>query len=214
MTRALKLPVQVDLRPIITPALGTVHDGFKQCIPLFWRFLGFRRGGHVPSKVRFKEFHYSSKRGPNGHAMWSFLRDVVALPESLIHSIGILAGPDLEGKIRSLRVAPERWQGVFPLPEESDQIRKVTGIPDKEGKTRVIAILDYFSQTSLKPFHEFLFGLLRKIPQDCTFDQGCFVDGFRKWSNPYYYSVDLTAATDRFPIDLIVQVLEGRFPKE
>jgi len=103
---------------------------------------------------------------------------------------------------------------VFPLPEESDQIRKVTGIPDKEGKTRVIAILDYFSQTSLKPFHEFLFGLLRKIPQDCTFDQGCFVDGFRKWSNPFYYSVDLTAATDRFPIDLIVQVLEGRFPKE
>jgi hypothetical protein len=88
------------------------------------------------------------------------------------------------------------------------------GIPDKEGKTRVIAILDYFSQTALKPFHEYLFRLLRKIPQDCTFDQGSFVESVRNWKDPVYYSVDLTAATDRFPIELICWVLEGRFPKE
>lgn len=214
MTRSLKLPVTPDLRPIITPALSVVTNDYAQYIPGFWRRLGFRRGGHVPSKVRFERFHYSSKRGPNGHAMWGFLRDACALPESLLHSIEVLAGPDLGEKIRKLRVLPERFQGVFPVPDGNDKIRKVVGIPDKEGKTRVIAILDYFSQTSLKPFHEFLFGLLRKIPQDCTFDQGCFVEGISKWVNPVYYSVDLTAATDRFPIDVIVSVLEGRFPKD
>lgn len=32
-------------------------------------------------------------------------------------------------------------------------IRKVTGIKDREGKTRVIAILDYWSQTALLPLH-------------------------------------------------------------
>jgi len=29
-----------------------------------------------------------------------------------------------------------------------------------------------------------------------------------------YYSVDLTAATDRFPIEFIAQVLSGRLPKD
>jgi len=32
-------------------------------------------------------------------------------------------------------------------------IRKVTGISDKEGKTRAIAIGDYWSQTALRSLH-------------------------------------------------------------
>jgi len=75
---------------------------------------------------------------------------------------------------------------------------------------RVIAQLDYFSQTVLKPLHEYLFAVLRKIPQDQTYDQG----GFRKALEgaEIYYSIDLSNATDRFPIDLIAQVLNSRFP--
>jgi len=62
---------------------------------------------------------------------------------------------------------------------------------------RVIAQLDYFSQTVLKPLHEYLFAVLRKIPQDQTYDQG----GFRKALEgaEIYYSIDLSNATDRFP---------------
>jgi hypothetical protein len=37
--------------------------------------------------------------------------------------------------------------------QEGVIIRKLTGIEDKEGKTRVIAIGDYWSQTALKPLH-------------------------------------------------------------
>jgi hypothetical protein len=37
--------------------------------------------------------------------------------------------------------------------QEAVTIRKLTAIEDREGKTRVIAIGDYWSQTALKPLH-------------------------------------------------------------
>lgn len=97
---------------------------------------------------------------------------------------------------------------------EPGKFRKITGISDKEGKTREIAVFDYFSQTALKPVHSFLYRVLRRLPGDMTFDQGAFKARVEGWDNPVFYSVDLTAATDRFPIDVICQVLEGRFSKE
>lgn len=57
---------------------------------------------------------------------------------------------------------------------EGGYIRRLVCFPDKEGKTRIIAILDYFSQTVLKGLHSYLYRALRKIPQDVTFDQGAF----------------------------------------
>lgn len=88
------------------------------------------------------------------------------------------------------------------------------GIPDRE-KPRTVAILDYWSQTCLRPVHYFLFGVLRRIPQDVTFDQGSFLDRVRSWGQVQeYYSIDLKNATDRFPIDLICTVLGGAFTRE
>lgn len=90
------------------------------------------------------------------------------------------------------------------------QLRKLSIFPDKEGKTRVIAIFDYFSQTCLKPLHHFLYRILERIPQDCTFDQARFQKTIMNQEE--YYSIDLSAFTDRFPIDFIVQVLEPILP--
>jgi len=75
----------------------------------------------------------------------------------------------------------------------------------------VIAILDYWSQTCLKPVHDYLFHVLSHIPQDCTFHQGKFKTLL---DNPQgeYYSIDLIAATDRFPMKAIETVLKGKFP--
>jgi hypothetical protein len=77
-----------------------------------------------------------------------------------------------------------------------------------------VAILDYFSQTVLRPVHFFLFGVLKRIPQDVTFDQGSFLEKVKGWDSIEYFSIDLKDATDRFPIDLISTVLEGAFTKE
>jgi len=99
-----------------------------------------------------------------------------------------------------------------PLKRDDGSIRRLSYFPDREGKTRVIALGDYMSQTVLKSLHMYLFRALKKIPQDCTFDQG----GFQKTllNSEYYYSVDLTAATDRFPIKVIMSVLAGHLPTE
>jgi len=77
---------------------------------------------------------------------------------------------------------------------------------DKEGKTRVIAILDYWSQCALKPIHDELNFILRRLRCDCTFDQNKFVTLLK--DKPVYYSLDLTAATDRFPITFTKKLME------
>lgn len=94
-------------------------------------------------------------------------------------------------------------------------LRKLSLIADSEGKTRTVAILDYFSQTVLRPIHFFLFDVLRKLPGDVTFDQDSFVEKVRGWGpDVVFYSVDLTKATDRFPISVISLVLAQIFGRD
>lgn len=81
----------------------------------------------------------------------------------------------------------------------------------------MVAILDYWSQTALRPLHDRLFDILRVIPQDMTFSQGTFLDRVKLWGEPgdrVLYSVDLSKATDRFPISVLTFVLEGVFHPE
>jgi len=92
-------------------------------------------------------------------------------------------------------------------------IRLISIIPDKEGKSRVVAIGDYWSQTSLYEFHKYIFSCLRRISQDCTFNQGSFRQFLEKHDGPFH-SADLSAATDRFPIIVISLILKGHFPPE
>ena len=93
-------------------------------------------------------------------------------------------------------------------------VRTIASFPDKENKVRVIGIGDYFSQTVLRPLHLYLFDFLKRIPQDCTFDQGAFANKLELHSKgDIFISADLSAATDRFPIEVIALVLKGRLPE-
>lgn len=160
--------------------------------------------------LRWRRFHFSSKSGPSGHALFHWWCDYLLLPSKLRDSIINVGGLKL-GLVLS---AAERFADVissfFPS-KGKDRYRSISYFADKEGKTRVIAIGDYLSQTVLKGLHEYLYRVLRKIPQDCTFDQGTFVGKTDHWE--IYYSVDLSSATDRFPIQVIKSLLEGHLPK-
>lgn len=48
---------------------------------------------------------------------------------------------------------------------------KVSIKPDKETKSRLFGILDYWTQTCLAPIHHGLFRILKSIDQDKTFNQ-------------------------------------------
>lgn len=125
----------------------------------------------------------SSKSGPHGHALWTSLIDLRSMSEQLIEDLCLLGGAEFTVKITTLReaVLTNNVPPQIPLENKVTQKsglwpRKLSHFPDKEDKVRVIGILDYFSQSVLRPLHLYLFKVLRKIPQDCTFEQGSFKD--------------------------------------
>lgn len=73
---------------------------------------------------------------------------------------------------------------------------------DKAAKTRVIAIGDIYSQSLLKPISRHLYKTLRSFPCDYTFDQEAGRSRVKKEtsSGKMMFSLDLRAATDRFPV--------------
>jgi hypothetical protein len=81
------------------------------------------------------------------------------------------------------------------------------------GKVRVFAMVDAWTQWVMRPIHDMIFGILRFIPMDGTFDQTSPVDRLRHLSvkDRWFYSIDLSAATDRLPILLQVPLMKYLF---
>lgn len=78
------------------------------------------------------------------------------------------------------------------------------------GKVRIVAITDWWSQCLLYPLHSFLFGILRTIEEDGTFDQHAPLRRLHEIGTRLgrpSYSYDLSAATDRLPVVLQTLVL-------
>jgi hypothetical protein len=169
------------------------------------------------SSCDWTDFHMSTKSGPNGPALANSIKDVAALPPETILHIKKMGGDALTVQINKLSMQTplglsmlDIWLKLYPsLPKWP---RKLSYFSDKEGKTRVIAILDYWSQTALRPLHIHCMDTLRKIKSDCTFDQNAFRRSLPTCGP--YYCYDLSAATDRMPITLQKRVLEYLLPAD
>lgn len=213
MSKALKLPPEPDFGPVVNPpSVDPKSRRYAGLVKRFWRELGFpRRPGWADLQVHWSEYHFTTKSGPNGHALMGCLSDLSSLPDGIIESVKAIGGVKLSQGIDLLRPLLGLFTEMGLAVEKPRWPRRLVGIRDMEGKTRVVAIFDYWSQTALHPVHSFLFRVLRRIPQDCTFDQGKLQERVEGWDDPTFYSVDLTAATDRFPISVIAEVLLGAF---
>jgi hypothetical protein len=87
---------------------------------------------------------------------------------------------------------------------------KLSTVHDVAGKTRVIAITNWWIQIALYPVHKGVFDFLKGLETDGTFNQHAPI--WRMMDDVYsdkFYSFDLSAATDRLPIDLQEQVLSS-----
>jgi len=216
-SRVLTVGKIPDLEPIISPVKGT--EQIHNHVHSFWKSLGYRTSlspTSVPRYARFRKYHFSVKAGPNGPALVTSLLDYLEIrkiPE-LLESIKILGGQKLINRLDLLEQMVDSFEDLLPKIQRRAKryLRKLSAFGDQEEKVRVVAILDYFSQTCLLPLHQYLYRLLRRIPQDCTFDQGSFKTKIVGWTE--FYSIDLTNATDRFPIETIIQVLKPIFPLE
>lgn len=90
------------------------------------------------------------------------------------------------------------------------KLGRLAKLYEAAGKVRVIAICDWWTQSLLLPLHNALFATLRTVPMDGTFDQVGALQRARTISRGRpAYSFDLTAATDRLPIDLQEQILSA-----
>jgi len=79
------------------------------------------------------------------------------------------------------------------------------------GKVRVFAIVDYWTQSFLRPVHHWAFKILEQIPQDGTFDhrrKAKEVGEILLETGKPAYSLDLSAATDRFPVRIQEEILK------
>jgi hypothetical protein len=83
------------------------------------------------------------------------------------------------------------------------------------GKVRVFALVDYWTQLVLYPLHALMGKILREIPQDGTFDQARpllrLVESMKDRGLHSCWSYDLSAATDRLPVDLQEILLAALF---
>jgi len=96
----------------------------------------------------------------------------------------------------------------------SQYVRKMVSFAEYEGKTRIIGLCDYWSQVALEPLASVFFDILFNIPQDQTFDQakGCKKLTFHPLVT--YYSFDLTAFTDRFPMTVVSSLVKYMYSEE
>ncbi|AEX91878.1 RNA-dependent RNA polymerases [Sclerotinia sclerotiorum mitovirus 1] len=95
---------------------------------------------------------------------------------------------------------------AFHIGTSTNGIGKISVVEDPELKMRPIAMVDYYSQLVLKPIHDGILKKLRTLPCDRTFTQ----DPFNNWGKTMghkFWSLDLTSATDRFPISLQERVI-------
>lgn len=148
----------------------------------------------------------SNKAGPNGPATISCLQDLAALRApgngKLLSSIQEL----LKISISWMDLNKYNTDDVLDKPKHS----KLCLLQDKAGKTRIIAIADWFTNIALSPIHNSFMEGLRCLKGDVTYLQDKIPDLVQGLGS-YLYSSDMTAFTDRFPIRLEEAVIEAAF---
>jgi len=220
--RSVKLSPVLDTESITRPSKS--KNLLDSEISTALRLLGIG-----PITFEWTSFHMTVKSGPVGQALLMSASEATLFPVpdqwrafkkflkgafpngALLDNIILLGGSKLASRLTDLispldilpKTASQLWSNIYPLASKS--LRRLSYFSDKEGKTRVIGLLDYWSQTCLKPLHDKLNFILRRLHSDCTFDQNKFVGLLR--CKPIYYSIDLKAATDRMPITFQQKVL-------
>lgn len=100
---------------------------------------------------------------------------------------------------------PQLWRVLDQIYyAQKASLGKLSFKEEAAGKLRIFAIVDCFTQWLLYPLHKVIFRVLRRLPMDGTFDQLKPIRRLLNSSkgNQSFYSLDLTAATDRLPISI------------
>jgi len=168
-------------------------------------------GWRLP-RPSWTECHVTTKAGPNAQALVSSIEDASLLTPDMLECLRVLGGDGLVRTIETIRLlSPLAWLAMFKLAPKG-RLSRISYVKDKEAKCRIVAILDYWSQTALKPLHDAEMRFLKTLSPDCTFNQGSFRSKLTRHGP--YHSCDLSNATDRMPVWLQVAVLSALISPE
>lgn len=220
----MKITLNIDynigniVNPQSTESINKVEEILPNFISFVTKFLSFQRKyddvfryfkGSV-TKLKFPKLRLTTKTGPNGPAMLTSHLDAIALKsdESLYRIFE--QWNRLTGQLTLSLYVDNLYKKCFQMNSNRTLYHsKVSFSAEAGGKTRIFAIVDYFTQCSLIGLHNDLMRKLKSISVvDATFDQDLACKGLAERKRGYASSMDLTGATDRFPVKIISAVLD------
>jgi len=206
-----------SLKSITAPSTGIIPQAFSDQYDIVSKRLFPESSINERIESLRPAFHISGRNGPNGPMLGTAFVDREAI-----------RGTTLEKSINRLCQLTGNYQlmGVLSQSRAAREVQHNKGREkshgrvrikyESGGKTRPFAIVDFFSQTALKPLHEFLMDWLKKQPQDGSDSHSKVANDVREWtkSSQDCWSFDLTAATDRWPVELIHRSMTHCFGEE
>jgi hypothetical protein len=105
-----------------------------------------------------------------------------------------------------------------PMPNISEEflVGRIGLIQEPGYKLRAVANPGRVFQRVLEPFGDTLYRLLKVLPWDCTFDQSKAIPAIQQKLSCgcVVHSIDLSGATDYFPLDVQEHLLRKLFPRQ
>lgn len=200
------LPPVFDVTPITDPGEPVPERILKD----FASFLKAKVKPLTPPKASH-DLTFGARAGPNGPAVPSAHLDARALLSNgpvleAVKQLLTLTGHPILSSLRNCLIHAPKGEYI---------LGRLGFLPENGGKTRIIAIVDFWTQQALKPFHEQLLRIVSSFEQDCTVNQEQGFQRAMKLSlGKPIYSFDLTSATDRFPLTLQKVLMDHLYGKE
>nr|ALD89100.1 RNA-dependent RNA polymerase [Macrophomina phaseolina mitovirus 1] len=213
--RVIKFPGDVKFDTIVGP-----FTGLSSTLPIY-ELLAVKSSLPPLGELRPIRWLFSRSAGPNckvaGLGIWLDIKAWSSRPNfgALLDFIKLFPGGEdfrlgLLSEVSVLR----------DLPSKVLHLGRLSFKEEAAGKVRVFAITDAVTQSVMAPLSAAIFDCLRRVPQDGTFNQSAPLDRLRqlkregKLEGQKFYSYDLSAATDRLPVDLQVQILSIYFGEQ
>jgi len=218
--RAMYQVPEMKLQTIVDPAIVSLDAIVKSFASDFPILLGWLKAeGLKLPKLSKPTYQFIHSAGPNGQATIGAGLDALAIlvkfPRILLFGWSMGASFALLFIINLALIYGFIILITLPFkPLPRLLLGKLSLKEEAAGKVRVFAIADYWTQSFMRPLHNWAFDVLRQIPQDGTFDHRAKAkevgNRLKETGNPAY-SLDLTAATDRFPVRIQESILSYVF---
>jgi len=130
--------------------------------------------------------------------------------------------PLLQGlqRLKFLKVSSRNYRRLLSLGVPSIPTNLICGevhfLQEPGGKLRSVASPFRILQEVLRPLGNSLYGIVQALPWDCTFDQSKAIPHIQNHlqNGLTAHSIDLSSATDRFPLDLQLTCLRAILPQD